>query len=39
MRGIDSKGESKGKLFAFLDQERGGSQGPEAWGPSPNCGV
>jgi hypothetical protein len=39
MGGVNSKGGPKGKLFAFLDQERGGCQGPKAWGPSPGCGV
>jgi hypothetical protein len=39
MGGVNSKGGLKGKFFAFLDQERGGSQGPEVWGPSPGCGV
>jgi hypothetical protein len=36
---VDSKEGSKGKPFAFLDQERGGCQGPKACGPSPGCGV
>jgi hypothetical protein len=36
---VNSKGGPKVKLFAFLDQERGGCQGPKAWGPSPGCGV
>jgi hypothetical protein len=31
MGGVDSKGGPKGKLFAFLDQERGGCQGPKVW--------
>jgi hypothetical protein len=39
MGGVNSKGGPKGKFFAFLDQERGSSQDPEAWGPSPGCGV
>jgi hypothetical protein len=36
---VNNKWGPKGKLFAFLDQERGGYQGPKAWGPSPGCGV
>jgi hypothetical protein len=35
--GVNSKEGPKGKLFAFLDQERGCCQGPKAWGPSPGC--
>jgi hypothetical protein len=37
MGGVDNKKGPKGKLFAFLDQERGSCQGPKLWGPSPGC--
>jgi hypothetical protein len=39
MGGVNSKGGPKGKLFAFLDQERSSCQGLKAWSPSPDCGV
>jgi hypothetical protein len=35
MGGVNSKRGPKGKLLAFLAQERDGCQGPKAWGPIP----